>query len=157
MKLFECAGGVLTLPSIVLVDRRAGGHLIVDPPRKVWERSELTTAELTAWSVLVSVSGRAMLDALPVLRDGCINYWEAGNWSLHDDLEPKGPKLPLASRAVHLHLLGRSRDSADPDFKWGESPRWPAFADRHRWAAAHEPLTTAECALVVARVSSALA
>src|SRR5262245_1718091 len=89
-KLFTCAGGhvVLPDPSLVLVDRADGGNLCVDPPRDVWERSELEPDELRAWACLVAAAGRAMIDALPQLEGGCINYWEAGNWSLHDAAEP---------------------------------------------------------------------
>ena len=32
-------------------------------------------------------AGRAMLDVLPQLENGCINYWEAGNWALNGKLE----------------------------------------------------------------------
>ncbi len=58
-----------------------------------WERSELTPAELTQFAFLVSAAGRAMLDVLSQLEGGCINYWEAGNWALNDDAEPKGRKV----------------------------------------------------------------
>ena len=50
-----------------------------------------------------------MLATLPQLKGGCINYWEAGNWALHGDADPRGPKTPEAHRRVHLHLLGRQR------------------------------------------------
>jgi hypothetical protein len=74
--LFTCAGGVVMLPDdqLVFVDRRDGGHLIVNPPRVVWERGELTAEELTRWSFLVAATGNAMLDVLPQLDGGCINY-----------------------------------------------------------------------------------
>ena len=67
--LLTTGGGSVVLPDakLVLVDRRDGGNLIVNPPRDVWERSELTAAELIAWSCLVAATGRAMLDVLPQL------------------------------------------------------------------------------------------
>ncbi|MGZ5446485.1 MAG: hypothetical protein ACXWLY_31685 [Thermoanaerobaculia bacterium] len=77
--LFTSSGGSIVLPELVLVDREDGGNLIVEPPRDVWERSELTAEELTLWSFLIAATGRAMLDVLPQLEGGCINYWEAGN------------------------------------------------------------------------------
>ena len=80
--------------------------------------------------------GRAMIDVLPQLAGGCINYWEAGNWALNDEAEPRGRKEARSYRQMHLHLLGRSPASTDPAWKWGESPRFPAFAERHSWAAA---------------------
>ncbi len=158
LPLLACSGGVLVLPArkLVLVDRQTGGNLVVNPPRVVWERSELTAAELTHWSFLVAAAGRAMLDVLPQLTGGCINYWEAGNWALHDDAEPKGPKTAPNFRQVHLHLLGRSRTTTDADWRWGEAPRFPAFAARHTWAAKNERLTPAECQKIVQRATSLL-
>src|SRR5712675_1180176 len=43
LTLFACDGGRLELPdrSMVLVDRRDGGHLVALPPRDVWDRGEL--------------------------------------------------------------------------------------------------------------------
>src|SRR4051812_23450172 len=94
MLLFDCAAGTVERPEppAVLNDRADGGHLIVNPKRAVWERSELTREELINWSLLVAATGQAMLETLPALADGCLNYWEAGNWSLHNDAEPRGAK-----------------------------------------------------------------
>lgn len=90
LTLFECPGGQVVLPDLVLVDREDGGHLCVNPPRDVWERGELMPRELTLWSFLVAATGRAMLAVLPQLEGGCINYWEAGNWALNDKPSPRG-------------------------------------------------------------------
>jgi hypothetical protein len=155
MRLFVSAAGEVVLPDpLVLVDRADGGHLIVNPPRAVWERSELTRGELTLWSLLVAAAGRAMLDTLPALAGGCINYWEAGNWSLHDEADPIGPKSVSAARRVHLHLLGRSRTASDPSWQWGEAPRFPNFHERLAWAAPHQPLNVEECAAIAARIET---
>jgi diadenosine tetraphosphate (Ap4A) HIT family hydrolase len=156
--LFGCAGGRLVLPdrTLVLVDRRDGGNLIVDPPRPVWDRSALAPAELSAFSFLVAAAGRAMMEALPQLDGGCVNYWDAGNWALHEDAEPPGPKRGPTHRRLHLHLLGRSRTASDPDWRWGEAPRFPDFASRHAWASRFERLTPPECRAVVERVSQLL-
>jgi hypothetical protein len=143
--LFSCAGGHLVRPDAVLVGRDDGGHLVVDPPRRVWDRIELHADELRDWGCLVAAAGAAMLAELPVLEGGCINYWDAGNWALHADADPPGPKTGRAHRTLHLHLPGRSPRATDPDLRWGEAPRFPAFAARHAWAAAHVPLTDAEC------------
>jgi hypothetical protein len=155
--LFKCAGGEVVLPDLVLVDREDGGHLVVNPPRVVWERSELAASELAAWSFLVAATGRAMLENLPQLAGGCINYWEAGNWSLHADAEPRGPKPPREHRQVHLHLLGRSTLAKSPSWRWGEAPVFPEFARRHEWASGHTPLSSDECRAVVTAVETILA
>lgn len=149
--LLACRGGRLALPdpTLVLVDRRDGGNLIVEPPREVWERSELSATELASWSCLVAAAGRAMLDVLPALEGGCINYWEAGNWALNDEAEPVGPKRAPEHRKVHLHLLGRSRGARHPSWRWGESPVFPVYAER--LAERFERLSAAECARIVAR------
>lgn len=156
--LFRSAGGTVLLPapSLVLVDRADGGNLVVNPPRTVWERGALSRDELVGWSVLVAATGAAMLSELPQLDGGCINYWEAGNWALNDAADPSGPKTAPGHRQVHMHLLGRSRTAASPDFKWGEAPRFPAFADRLEWAAAHRRLSGAECARITARAVTIL-
>ena len=118
---------MLPQTDLVLVDREDGGNLVVNPPRAVWERGELTAGELTAWSHLVAATGAAMLRTLPQLEGGCINYWEAGNWALNDAADPAGPKTAPAFRSVHLHLLGRSRFARSPDWAWGEAPRFPGI------------------------------
>jgi NADH pyrophosphatase NudC (nudix superfamily) len=157
-RLFTCQGGHVLLPerSLALVGREDGGNLIVTPPREVWERSELTRLELVLWSFLVAATARAMLDVLPQLAGGCINYWEAGNWALNDEAEPKGPKLAQGYRRVHLHLLGRSRTAQDPSWLWGEAPRFPAFAERQAWAANYELLNAEECREIVAQTEASL-
>jgi hypothetical protein len=153
--LFTCKGGVVMLPDAQLVffDRREGGHMIVNPPRVLWERGELAAEELSRWSSLVAATGQAMLDALPQLDGGCVNYFEAGNWALHDDAEPKGRKTARAHKSVHLHLFGRSPEATDPSWKWGEAPKFPDFKDRHAWAASRKCLTETECAKIVARIA----
>lgn len=154
--LFTCAGGSVALPTRVLCDRQDGGHLIVNPPRPVWERSALAPDELALWSFLVAATGRAMLECLPALQGGCLNYWEAGNWSLHPLAEPVGPKDPVAHRRVHLHVFGRSPRARDADWQWGESPRFPDFVDAAAWASRFAALSQDECGAVAERVAALL-
>ena len=154
--LVSLAGGTVTLPDLVLNDRRDGGHLVVTPVRDVWERSELTFDELTAWSALIAASGWAMLTVLPQLDNGCINYWEAGNWSLHDAAEPAGVKSAREYRRVHTHVFGRSRTAPSDAWQWGEAPQFPRFAHRLEWAAQCTALTTDECAAIVQRIAERL-
>ncbi|HMV83476.1 MAG TPA: hypothetical protein PKA34_10115 [Blastocatellia bacterium] len=154
--LFTCRGGQLILPAMPLVSRADGGNLVVNPPRTVWERAELTPRELADWSYLVAATGYAMLDALPQLAGGCINYWEAGNWALNEQAEPRGAKTAPAHRQVHLHLLGRSRTATHPAWRWGEAPKFPDYAARQAWAADFAPLTAEECCAIVGRVETRL-
>lgn len=147
---------ILPDAAVTLADRADGGNLIVNPPREVWERSELSADELTKWSMLVASAGRAMLDALPQLEGGCINYWEAGNWALNDEAPPRGPKRAESHRRVHLHLLGRARHARGADWRWGEAPVFPAYADRLSWASTHRRLHADECAAIIARAVTLL-
>ena len=156
--LFSCAGGTLVRPDPggVLVGRADGGHLVVNPPRPVWDRSALAAGELHAFSSLVAAAGFAMLATLPPLEGGCLNYWDAGNWALNEAADPPGPKSGSTHRQLHLHLLGRSPRAPDPDFRWGEAPRFPPFAQRHAWARAHAPLTADDCLRVVVATDARL-
>ena len=156
--LFSCHGGHLVLPdrASLLARREQGGNLVVNPPRAVWERSELTPEELTHVAFLVAAAGRAMIDVLPQLEGGCLNYWEAGNWALNDEAEPQGRKRAKGHRSMHLHLLGRSPSSRDPAWAWGESPIFPRFAERESWAAGFERLTAGECYQIVSRADALL-
>ena len=155
-EIFSCSGGSIIRPGKVLCDRQDGGHLIINPPRPVWERSELTPHELARWSLLVAATGKAMLEVLPVLKGGCLNYWEAGNWALNNDAEPIGPKNVLAHRRVHLHVFGRSRNSLDPDWRWGEFPKFPDFSQSGPWASRFKPFLESEGRQIAERVATLL-
>ena len=126
------------------------------PPREVWERSELSAAELTHWSFLVAATGKAMLEVLRQLKDGCVNYWEAGNWALNEQAEPHGFKAVKKHRKVHLHLLGRSPTTTNRSLRWGEAPTFPDFVDRYSWAKPNQRLTAEEVHRIVARVEAIL-
>lgn len=143
LRLFSCAGGHIVLPpsDLVLIDRMDGGQLGILPPRDVWDRSELSLKELTAWSTLIAATGRAMLNVLPQLEDGCINYWDAGNWGLNTAAEPNGPKQGKAHRRLHMNVLGRSPNASAYAWRWGEAPMWPEFSNRYAWAKDHQRLT----------------
>jgi hypothetical protein len=156
--MLRSPGGTLLLPdrASVLLDRADGGNLVVLPPRPVWDRSELDREELVQWGFLVAASGRAMLDTLPQLDGGVINYWEAGNWALNDEAAPAGRKRGDRHKNVHLHLLGRSPGSSNPAARWGESPAFPRYADRLTWSASFELLRPDECAAIVARAGQLL-
>lgn len=156
-EIYHCNGGTVVLPEMVLCDRRDGGHLVVNPPRTVSERSDLSPLQIAQWGLLVAATGRAMLEVLPHLQGGCLNYWEAGNWALNDAALPVGPKSVRECRSVHLHILGRSRNASHPDWRWGESPKFPDFASSKAWAANFVPLSASECAAVVLCLDALLA
>jgi len=143
-------------PATTMIDRADGGQLVLYPPRRVWDRTALTPDELVAWHVLIAATARAMLETLPQLAGGCLNYWDAGNWALNPAAPPAGPKTGRTHRVLHQHLVGRSPASTDPSWAWGESPFFPAFADRFAWSAGKSALTPGECAAIVARAAVVL-
>jgi diadenosine tetraphosphate (Ap4A) HIT family hydrolase len=154
--IYRGAGGSVVLPKSVFLDRADGGHLIVNPPRAVWEQSELTSMELAHWCFLVGAIGRAMIDVLPQLEGGCVNYFEAGNWALNPAAPPRGAKRARNHRRVHMHVFGRSPSAKHPSWRWGEAPRLPDYKDRIAFMAAFKPLKAAECAAIVKRAKALL-
>jgi hypothetical protein len=155
--LISCSGGTVDLPAQAMNHRHDGGHLLVNPPRPVWERSALTAKELALWSCLVAATGRAMLETLPQLSGGCLNYWEAGNNALNDLAQPPGPKNPRLHRKMHLHVFGRSPRATHPDWLWGEPPQFPKFALSKARAAQFSLLEPQECFAISAKIKELLA
>jgi len=155
--LYKGPGGTVVRPKMVFVDRQDGGHLIINPPRDVWEQSELTAMELAHWCFLVGAIGRAMIDVLPQLDGGCVNYFEAGNWALNDAAPPKGKQKRAPDyRRVHMHVFGRSPGAKHPSWRWGEAPRLPDYQDRKNWAAGFVPLEDKECRAIIKRARTLL-
>ena len=154
--LYKGAGGTVVLPKMVFLDRADGGHLIVNPPHPVWEQSELSALDLAHWCFLVGAIGRAMIDVLPQLEGGCVNYFEAGNWALNDAAPPKGPKRAPQHLRVHMHVFGRSPGAKHASWRWGEAPRLPDYKDRKTWASGFAPLSAKECSAIVKRARSIL-
>src|SRR5687767_2904381 len=155
--LYRGREGTVVVPSGLFLDRSDGGHLVVNPRRDVWECSELTAEELVRWSFLVAAAGRAMIDALPQLEGGCVNYFEAGNWALNEAAPPRGLKTAREHRRMHMHIFGRSRSARHPSWRWGEAPRLPLYKDRQAFSAAFQPLEPKECAAVARGLKSLLA
>lgn len=156
--LARATGGTVSLPdpATIMIDRADGGQLVLHPPRRVWDRTALTRDELVAWHLLIAATARAMLETLPQLAGGCINYWDAGNWALNPAADPPGVKTAREHRVLHQHLCGRSPHSADPSWQWGESPFFPRYADRLAWSAGKHALLPSECAAIVARAAVVL-
>ena len=98
---------------------------------------------------MVGAVGRAMIDVLPQLDGGCVNYFEAGNWALNDAAPPKGPKIAKEHRRVHMHVFGRSPSARHASWRWGEAPRLPDYQDRKHWAAGFAPLEAKECNAII--------
>jgi len=154
--LYKGAGGSVIVPKSVFLDREDGGHLIVRPPTDVWEASELAPAQFIQWQFLVAATGRAMIEVLPQLEGGCVNYFEAGNWALNQAAPPKGPKRAPEHRSVHMHIFGRSRSARHPSWRWGEAPRLPDYKDRQAFMRGFAPLEEKECKAIMKRARGIL-
>ena len=155
--IYRGAGGTVVLPKSVFLDRADGGHLIINPPKEVWEASELSPLDLAHWCFLYGAIGRAMIDVLPQLDGGCVNYFEAGNWALGDGAPPKGKKKRAQDyRRVHMHVFGRSPNAKHPSWRWGEAPRLPDYKDRQKWMQDFEPLTAKECGAIIKQAKDIL-
>jgi len=68
----------------------------------------------------------------------------------------QGPPKARDHRKVHLHVFGRSRKAKDPDWRWGEAPKFPDFIDSKTWSAKFERLRREECEAIGARVETLL-
>src|SRR4051812_8161657 len=123
--IYKGAGGTVVLPKMVFLDREDGGHLIINPPHDVWEQSELSALDLAHWCFLVGAVGRAMIDVLPQLDGGCVNYFEAGNWALNETAPPKGPKRAKDHRRGPQHRLRRRPNPEEPPRGPGGGPGAP--------------------------------
>lgn len=149
-------GGTLCVPASPMINRADGGNLCVEPPKHIWDRSELNREELIQWSLLIAASGRAMLDVLPQLVGGVINYWEAGNWSLNEAANPQGPKVGSLHKSVHMHLIGRSPNATDPDWHWGEAPIFPTYEQSKAWMVNKKSLNSDEYQAISVRAADIL-
>ena len=154
--IYSCWAGHVVRPDPPLLDRQDGGNLWVEPARPVWDRTDLEPKELIGWQLLVAATAQAMLEGLPQLDGGCLNYWDAGNWSLHPSAEPVGPKRGTDHRGLHLHLMGRSRTAVSPAWTFGEAPLFPRWSEREQAARAYEALTVGECGRIVRRLTKVL-
>jgi hypothetical protein len=139
-----------------MVSRLDGGNLIVLPPREVWDRSELTPAELTQWSFLVAATARAITRRFAAARRRMHQLLGRGQLAA----QPTGgatrsEEWARAPQAAHAPA-GRSPTATDPSWRWGEAPNFPDFADRHTWAEKFERLNAEECRNIVARAESLL-
>jgi len=97
------------------VCRTDGGHIVIRPKKSVCHRWEFDTKKASEVMLLSMIVGQAMLNGLnkrgiPVER---INFQDNGNWAIGEGKRPK----------FHLHLYGRSRDSAHQ--KRGEALAFP--------------------------------
>lgn len=112
---FESENFVVRLPSLPLVDRKDGGHLLIFPKVKVVNRQALSVRQAIELMRLTIVAGEAMTRVLIKhgVDIGRINYHDDGNWSV---FKPGGPCL-------HVHLYGRAKSAKVQ--KYGQALYFP--------------------------------
>ncbi len=103
-----------------LVDRDDGGHVVIQPRRRIRSRQDLSPEQAIEFIRLTLIVGEAMTlglskQGVPI---GRINYQDSGNWSV---FKPEGPFF-------HYHLFGRSLEARHQ--KYGEALHFP-HRDRH--------------------------
>ncbi len=98
-----------------LVDRNDGGHISINPKRRVKDRQALSAVEAIELMRLTMITGEAMTvvmneHGVDVKR---INYQDNGNWGV---FTPEGPYL-------HIHLYGRAASAKYQ--KYGQACYFP--------------------------------
>ncbi|MCA1790514.1 MAG: hypothetical protein LC667_11855 [Thioalkalivibrio sp.] len=122
--IFAGAHCNLLAPSRPHLSLEDGGHLVVVPHRHVANRLALMEAEaLEMWRVSC-IGALALAEIVGV---DWYNFQENGNWTVNEE----------AVRHLHLHIYGRSRDSARQPF--GEALRFPERKELAAWASTNPP------------------
>src|SRR5688572_2513879 len=96
--IYESRNFIVASADRPLIDREDGGHIIIEPKRKIVDRQQLKASEAIEFMRLTLIVGEAMKTVLSAhgITIGRINYQDNGNWSV---LKPEGPHF-------HLHIYG---------------------------------------------------
>ncbi len=104
VKLFESQHFRVKTAGGLLVDRRDGGHLIIEPLQTTFDVMSLSAEQMAEYLPIIMAAGRAMTEVMNEsgIAVERINFMDMGNWAL---LKPdRKPRL-------HMHLFGRARGS----------------------------------------------
>ncbi len=114
-----------------LVDRRDGGHIVINPRKRVVDLQALKPPQAIELIRLLMVVGQAMTRILNKngVDIGRINYQDNGNWGVFKE---EGPYQ-------HFHLLGRAKSAVNQ--KYGQSCHFPHIDDHPEQYASLKPLT----------------
>lgn len=98
-----------------MISRSDGGHLIINPVKRISDRTKLTPQLAIEFIRLSMIVGEAMETALnnQGIDVGRVNYQDNGNWAV---FTPQGPHF-------HLHLYGRAKSAKIQ--KYGEAVNLP--------------------------------
>lgn len=102
-------------PLMPHITRSDGGHLVIDPKRRILDRTEMSQEEAIDCVRLTMAVGEALSSVLNKkgIDIGRINYQDNSNWSVNN---PEGPHF-------HIHVYGRAKSGVTQ--KWGEALNFP--------------------------------
>ncbi|HTE14512.1 MAG TPA: HIT domain-containing protein [Burkholderiales bacterium] len=142
MLIFESPHFEIITPEHPHVSRSDGGHLIINPKKKVEDRIQLDRERAMELMKLTMVAGQAMKTVLTQrgITIGRINYQDNGNWR-HE---------------LHVHLYGRARDAVIQT--WGHPLAFPPTAAAFKAQMGNlEPLNADDVAALKAEMMRLLA
>ncbi|HLG40393.1 MAG TPA: hypothetical protein VI461_12025 [Chitinophagaceae bacterium] len=98
-----------------LIARTDGGHIVIDPVKRIIDRTFLSPVLAIELMYLTMLTGEAMQTGLTNrgIDIGRINYQDNGNWGV---FKSEGPYL-------HIHLYGRAKSAKIQ--KYGEACYFP--------------------------------
>lgn len=113
--IWQTKNFVVEIPMRPLVTRTDGGHITINPKKRIVDRTELSVQEAIELMYLTMLIGEAMTNGLIErgIDIGRINYQDNGNWAV---FKPEGPYQ-------HYHLYGRAKNAIVQ--KYGEACYFP--------------------------------
>lgn len=132
--IFETENYTIEAEDHPLIDRNDGGHITINPKKRVSERQQLTASLAIELMKLTIVVGEAMMIAMNRrgVDIGRINYQDNGNWGV---FKPEGPYL-------HYHLYGRARSAKIQ--KYGEACNFPHISTHPQFYENLKPLNSGD-------------
>lgn len=147
MTIYQTPYFLVYAPPNPLIDRHDGGHIVIDPIKKVRDRQQLTPTQAIELMRLTIVVGKAMTKVMNAhgVDIGRINYQDNGNWGV---LTPEGPWM-------HVHLYGRAKSAKIQVY--GQATYFPHREENPAFYATLLPLTKEDCAAIATEIIKLLA
>ena len=115
--IYETENFAVEIPKQPLVTRTDGGHITINPKKRITDRTALSIQQAIELMFLTMLIGDAMTKGLIErgIDIGRINYQDNGNWAV---FKPEGPYQ-------HYHLYGRAKNAVVQ--KYGEACYFPFY------------------------------
>lgn len=127
---------IVEVPAQPLISRTDGGHIIINPKKRVQKLQDLSTEQANELMLLLRVTGAAMETVMNKngVDIGRINYQDNGNWGV---FLPEGPYQ-------HFHIYGRAKSAVIQ--KYGQSLYFPHKNDSPEFYYNLQPLNEKDIA-----------